>query len=101
MNADMYKSLQRSWGLASKRRNVDKKGLAVALTFLVVMLVGMRECSDRTIGQVTTNALQQPDLSTEIEIRSAGRSPREAEFSGPGQSMTGVRRELDDPQGSR
>ena len=100
MNADMYKSLQRSWALTATRRAVDKKGLAVALIFVVAMCFWVRECSDRTTGPVT-NALQQPDLSTEIEIRSAGRSPREAEFSGPGQSMTGVRRELDDPQGSR
>jgi|GEM_PF-721055 hypothetical protein len=101
MNADMYRSLQRSWGLARKRRSVDKKGLAVALTFLVAMFFGVRECSDRTTGQVTNALQEQPDHSADIEIRSSGRSPREAEFSGPGESMTGVRRELDNPQGSR
>ena len=97
MNADTYRSLQRSWALARKRRAVDKKGLAIALTFLVAMFVGARECSDKTTEQVSTSAFQeQPDLSAEIEIRSAGRMAREAEFSGPVQSMTALRRELDD-----
>jgi hypothetical protein len=102
MNADMYKSLQRSWALAGKRRAVDKTGLAVALIFVVAMCFWVRECSsDKTTEQVSSALQEQPDLSAEIEIRSAGRNPREAEFSGPGQSMTGVRREPDEPQGSR
>ena len=98
MNADMYRSLQRSWALTRKRRAVDKKGLAVALTFLVAMLFGIRTCSDKTTDQVS-NALQdQPALSADIEIRSAGKMTREAEASRPVQSMTGTRRELDDPR---
>ena len=98
MKADTYRSLQRSWVLARKRRAVDKKGLAVALTFLVAMFVGVRECGDKTIEQVSSALQEQPDLSAEIEIRSAGRMAREAEFSGPVQSMTAVRRDLDDPR---
>ena len=98
MNADMYRSLQRSWALAATRRSVDKTGLAVALTFLVAMFFGVRECSDKTTEQVSNALQEQPDLSAEIEIRPAGRIPREAEFSA-GQSMTG--RELNDPKGSR
>jgi len=98
MNVDMYRSLQRSWGLARKRRSVDTKGLAVALTFLVAMFFGARACSDRTTEQVTSALQEQPDLSAEIELRSAGKMAREAEFSGPVQSMTAVRRELDDPR---
>jgi hypothetical protein len=98
MKAETYRSLQRSWVLARKRRAVDKKGVAVALTFLVAMFVGVRECGDTTIEQVSSALQEQPDLSTEIEIRSAGRMAREAEFSGPVQAMTAVRRDLDDPR---
>lgn len=101
MNADIYRSLQRSWALTRKRRAVDKKGLAVALTFLVAMFFWgfwTRECSDKTTEQVSNALQEQPDLSAEIELRSAGKMAREAEFSGPVQSMTAVRRELDDPR---
>ena len=98
MNANMYRSLQHSWVSARKSRALDKKGLAVALTFLVAMFFGARACSDRTTEQVTSALQEQPDLSAEIELRSAGKMAREAEFSGPVQSMTAVRRELDDPR---
>ena len=90
MNADMYKSLQRSWALARKRRAVDKKGLAVALIFVVAMCFWIRECSNKTTEQVSNASQEQPDLPAEIQIRSAGSIPREAEFSWPGESMTGV-----------
>ena len=63
MNADMYKSLQRSWALTRKRRAVDKKGLAVALIFLVAMFVGVRACSGKTTEQVS-NALQEQPASS-------------------------------------
>jgi hypothetical protein len=96
MNANMYRSLQQSWVSTRKSRALDKKGLAVALTFLVAMFFGARECSDRTTEQVSSALQEQPDLSAEIELRSAGKMAREAEFSGPVQSMTAVRRELDD-----
>lgn len=101
MNADMYKSLQRSWALAGKRRAVDKKGLAVALIFVLAMCFWVRECSNKTTEQVSNASQEQRDLVGEIEIRSAGRIPREAEFSGPGQSMTEMRPEVGDPQGPR
>ena len=77
MNQDMYRSLQRSWALRRKRRAVDKKGLAVALAFLIVMFFVVRTCSDR--NEQVGNALQE--LSTEIEKVSAGKSAREAESS--------------------
>lgn len=76
MNADMYKSLQRSWALTRKRRGVDRKGLAVALTFLVIMFVGVRACSDRTTEQVSNAVQEQPDLSAEVEIHSSGKTAR-------------------------
>ena len=98
MNADMYRSLQRSWALTRQRRAVDKRGLAVALAFLVAMFFVVRTCSNKTTEQVS-NALQdQPGLSADIEIRSADKMTREGESSGPVQSMTGVMRELDDPR---
>jgi len=91
MNAPMYRSLQRSWALTRKRRAVDKRGLAVALTFLVALFVGIRACSNPTPEQVS-NALQgQTDLSADLEIRSAGKMTRVGEPSGPVQSMTGKR----------
>jgi len=58
MNADMYRSLQRSWALTRQRRAVDKRGLAVALAFLVAMFFVVRTCSDKTTEQVS-NALQE------------------------------------------
>jgi hypothetical protein len=75
---------------------VDKKGLAVALIFVVAMCFWIRECSNKTTEQVSNASQEQPDLPAEIQIRSAGSIPREAEFSGPGQSMTVVRREPGD-----
>ena len=98
MNADMYRSLQRSWAIRRKRRAVDKKGVAVALIFLVAMFLVIRTCGDKTTDPVSRVLQEQPDLSADVEIRSAGKLPREAEASGPGQSMAGVRRELDDPR---
>ena len=59
MNADMYKSLQRSWAVTRKRRAVDRKGLAAALIFLVVMFVGVRACSDKTTEQVSNALLER------------------------------------------
>ena len=100
MNADMYRSLQRSWALRRKRRAVDKQGLAVALLFLVAMFFVIRACSDQTTDQVSNALREQPDLSADIEIRSAGKMTREAESSGLVESMTGIRRELDDPRRS-
>ena len=104
MNADIYRSLQRSWVLARKNRAVDKKGLAVALTFLVAMFLWgfwARECSDKTIEQVSRALQEQPDRSAEIKIRSAGKIAREAESSGPVRRMTAVKQELDDPRRPR
>jgi hypothetical protein len=104
MNADIYRSLQRSWALTRKSRAVDKKGLAVALTFLVAMLFWgfwARERTNKTTEQVSRALQEQPDRSAEIEIRSAGKIAREAESSGPVQWMTAVGRELDDPRRPR
>ena len=98
MNADMYKSLQRSWASAGKRRAVDKKGLVVALVFVLAMCFWIRECGNKTTGQVSNALQEQRDLPADIESRSEGRIPREAEFSGPGQSM---KREVDGPTRSR
>ena len=66
MNADMYRSLRRSWALARKRRAVDKKGVAVALTFLVAIFFGIRECSETKIDQVH-NALQEQPAKRSLQ----------------------------------
>ena len=65
------------------------------------MFFGARQCSDKTTEQVSSALQEQPDLSAEIEIRSAGKMAREAEFSGPLQSMTAASQELDDPRRPR
>ena len=82
MNSDTIRSLQRSWVLVRKSRAVDTKGLAVALTFLVAMFFGARQCSDKTTEQVSSALQEQPDLSAEIEIRSAGRWLAKRSFQG-------------------
>lgn len=101
MNEDMYQSLQRSWALARKRRAVDKKGLAVALAFLVIMVFGARACSGNRADQVSSALQEQPDLSPDVELRSSGKNARKAESSASIESMTGVKGELDDPRRQR
>ena len=63
MNADMYRSLKHSWAMARKRRAVDKKGLAVALAFLVVMVFVVRTCSDTPTERVSQALQEHPELS--------------------------------------
>ena len=43
----------------------------------------------------------QPDLSAQIEIRPAAKSVLEAETAAPVQSITGLRRALEDPRRGR
>ncbi len=64
MNEDMYRSLKQSWATARKRRAVDKKGLVVALVFLVVMFFVVRTCSDTPIQRVSHALQDHPELST-------------------------------------
>lgn len=63
MNEDMYRSLKQSWATARKRRAVDKKGLAVALAFLVVMFFVVRTCSDKPTERVSHALQEHQELS--------------------------------------
>lgn len=63
MNEDMYRSLKQSWATARKRRAVDKKGLAVALAFLVVMFFVVRTCSDKPTERVSHASQEHQELS--------------------------------------
>ena len=101
MNANMYRSLQQSWVSTRKSRALDKKGLAVALTFLVAMFFGARACSDRTTEQVSSALQEQPDLSAEITIRPAGKNVLEEETAQPVQSLAGLTGALHDPRQRR
>ena len=98
MNADMYKSLQRSWASRGKRRAVDKKGLFVALIFVLATCFWIRACSDKTIEQVG-NTLQKHLGSLPLKSRSARRAGFLAKQSFEGRSMPGLKRELDARQG--
>ena len=62
MNEDMYRSLKQSWATARKRRAVDKKGLAVAVAFLVVMFFVVRTCSDKPTERVGHALQEHPSL---------------------------------------
>jgi hypothetical protein len=100
MNEHMYRALHRSWASRRKSRALDKKGLAVALTFLVAMSFWAGERGDKTTEQDSTWQ-EQSDLSAHIEIPPAARISLEAETAPPVQSMTGLRRELEDPRRRR
>ena len=98
MNQHMYRALHRSWASRRKSRAVDKKRLAIALTFLVTMSFWAGERGDKTTEHDSTWQ-EQSDLSPHIEIRPAAGISLEAETAL--QSMTGLRRELEDPRRGR
>ena len=100
MNEHMYRTLHRSWSSGRKSRALDKKGLAVALTFLAAISFWAGERGDKTTEQGSTWQ-EQSDLSARIETRPAARISLEAETAPPVQSMTGLRRELEDPRRGR
>jgi hypothetical protein len=66
----MSERTQMTPGVVSQRpaRVVDKKGLAVALTFLIAIAVWAGERVDKAI-QLHTSWQKQPDLSAHIQIR--------------------------------
>jgi hypothetical protein len=100
MNQHMYRALHRSWASRRKSRAVDKKGLVVAVTFLVAISFWAGERSDKTT-KLNNTWQDQPDLSAQIEIRPAAKSVLEAETAAPVQSITGLRRALEDPRRGR
>ena len=75
MNADMYRSLKHSWAMARKRRAVDKKGLAVALAFLLVMFFVVRTCSDMPTGRVSHALQELPEVSKSIQAQQIQNKP--------------------------
>ena len=74
--------------LVRKRRVVDKKGMAIALIFLIAIALWAGWRRDQTTDQVITWR-EQPDLSAEITIRPAGKNVLEEETAQPVQSLTG------------
>jgi hypothetical protein len=91
MNEHMYRALHCSWASWHKRRAVDKKGLAVALIFLVAIALWAGEPGDKST-ELNSTWQEQPDLLAHIEIRPAARISL-------WQSMTGLSRDLEDPRG--
>lgn len=92
MNEHMYRALHRSWASRRKSRAVDKKGLVVAVTFLIAISFWAGERSDKTT-KLNNTWQDQRDLSAQIEIRPAAAAPV--------QSITGLRRALEDPRQGR
>lgn len=86
--------------LVRKRRVVDKKGLAIALIFLVAISLWAGWRRDQTTEQVITWR-EQPDLSAEITIRPAGKNVLEEETAQPVQSLAGLTGALHDPRRQR
>lgn len=84
--------------LVRKRRVVDKKGLAIALIFLIAISLWAWWRRDQTSDIMWH---EQPDLSGEITIRSAGKDGLEVESDQPVQSLAGVTGALQDPRQGR
>ena len=86
--------------LVRKRRVVDKKGVAIALIFLVAISLWAGWRRDQTTEQVITWP-EQPDLSAEITIRPAGKNVLEEETAQPVQPLAGLTGALHDPRQGR
>jgi len=86
--------------LARKRRGVDKKGLAVALVFLIaVSLWGLWRIAQTPQHEIVWQ--QRPNLSATIAIRPGLTSVPEEETSQPVQSLGGAAAALHDPRQRR
>ena len=86
--------------LVRKRRVVDKKGMAIALIFLIAIALWAGWRRDQTTDQVTTWR-EQPDLSAEITLRPAGKNVLEEETAPPVQSSPELTGALHDPRQGR
>lgn len=86
--------------LVRKRRVVDKKGVAIALIFLIAIALWAGSRRDQMTEQVITWR-EQPDLSAEITIRPAGKNVLDEETAQPVQSLTGLTGALHDPRQRR
>ena len=86
--------------LVRKRRGVDKKGVAIALIFLIAIALWAGWRRDQMTDQVTTWR-EQPDLSAEITIRPPGKNVLEEETAQPVQPLVGLTGALHDPRQGR
>jgi hypothetical protein len=86
--------------LVRKRRVVDKKGMAIALIFLIAIALWAGWRRDQMTDQVTTWR-EQPDLSAEITIRPPGKNVLEEETAQPVQPLVGLTGALHDPRQGR
>ena len=101
MNTDRQKAiLHYRWALVRKHRVMDKKGLAIALIFLLAMSLWAWWRSDQTTEQVIAWH-EQPNLSADIEIRRVAKSILEEETAQPVHSLVGLTEALHDPRQGR
>lgn len=101
MNTDRQKAiLHYRWALVRKHRGMDKKGLAIALIFLLAMSLWAWWRSDKTTEQVIAWD-EQPNLSADIEIRRVAKSVLEEETAQPVHSLAGLTEALHDPRQGR
>jgi predicted negative regulator of RcsB-dependent stress response len=85
--------------LVRKRRIVDKKGVAIALIFLLAIALWAAWHRHQTSEQATSQ--QEADRSGEITIRPAGKSGLEGESDQPVHSLAGQPGALHDPRQGR
>jgi hypothetical protein len=78
---------------------VDKKGLAIALIFLIAIALWAGWRRDQTDQVITWR--EQPDVSAEITIRPAGKNVLEEETAQRVQSLAGLTGALHDPRQGR
>jgi hypothetical protein len=101
MNTDGQRAmLHYRRALVDKRRGVDKKGLMLALIFLIAISLWAGWRSERTTEQVIAWH-EQPNLSAEIEIRPVAKSAFQGETAQLGQSLAGLTGTLHDPRQER
>jgi len=85
--------------LVRKRRRVDKKGVAIALIFLIAIALWAAWRQDQTSELATWHEAR--DLSAEITIRPAGKNGLDVESDQAGQSPAGQTGALHDPRQGR
>lgn len=85
--------------LVRKRPVVDKKGVAIALIFLIAIVLWAVWRQDQTSEQATWH--EERDVSDEITIRPPGKNGLDVESDQPGQSLAGQTGALHDPRQGR
>lgn len=101
MNTDRQRAmLHYGRALMRKRRGVDKKGLAIALIFLIALSLWAGWRRDKTTEHDIAWH-EQPNLSADIEIRPVAKNILEEETAPPVQSLAGLTEALHDPRQGR